>query len=85
MSYNIGLDQLANRVIPKFLRKPRQVSWINSLLFPLQFLNDELNEAQFGDLDRRKDCVVQFCKHKIGRTIGMNRKNFDIRRRIWDD
>ena len=43
MSYNIGLDQLANRVIPKFLRKPRQVSWINSLLFPLQFLNDELD------------------------------------------
>ncbi|MEM6734468.1 MAG: hypothetical protein AAF620_00220 [Bacteroidota bacterium] len=39
-NYNLSLEKTVQRLIPPFLRKPRQTQWLLALTFPLRFLND---------------------------------------------
>lgn len=40
--YNLSVDKTVKRIIPPYLRKPRQVQWVLALTYPLRYVNTQL-------------------------------------------
>ena len=41
MRLKIDLDKTVSRLIPKFLRNPKNYQWIRALVSPIEYINDE--------------------------------------------
>lgn len=42
--YDLAVEKTVKRLIPPFLRKPRQTQWLLSLTFPLRQVNDDFKD-----------------------------------------